>query len=224
MPELDEVTLQHNTRELERVREEKQRGESGSNGRYPEDRAGGGGEDEGRIQGSTGTTERTEQRDSETPRPAKGHGKRVRPTDGSGIDATKSNGTDDTKTGKPVKRQFWQGKEQPPVQLLSEKESQDDEQLEHLMAVYMFLWSLPDYALEIFVKDHEEVQIWQLATAEAEELANAKLRLAKTDRDAAREVRSLLSMYDRMLNYTLSLPRMIATGRHIKEHEGFSFK
>lgn len=224
MPDVDEVTIERNKRELEKIRSERRGGESNGDGGLTEDRIGSLGADAGRNTYTAPGDARGTQGTGEIDGPAKGNGKRVRPADRKNVNTAKSAEHPDPEVRERVKRPFWQAQEKPPVQLLSDKEVQDDEQKAHLMVVYMFLWSLPDYVLEIIVKDHEEVQIWQLAEVEAEELAETKLRLAKTDKDTAREVRALLSVYDRMFYYTLILPRLLATGKHIKEHEGLSLR
>ena len=99
-----------------------------------------------------------------------------------------------------------------------------DEHKEHLIEVYLFLSSLPDSLLEIVVKDHELVSIWQMTTEEAETFASIRLEQAKKDPKVAREIRTLIDIYEKMYFYMYLYPRLLATGRFISDHRGFSFK
>lgn len=108
------------------------------------------------------------------------------------------------------------------VKLFSKEEVKAD--LEKLTEVYRRGSGLLDDILEIIVKDHEPVQIWQLDEEEAETLAGMHLEQARFDEGAARSARKLLSMYDRLYRYIIAGPRMKATVSHVKEHGGFSFR
>lgn len=83
---------------------------------------------------------------------------------------------------------------------------------------------LLDNILEIVVRGHEKVQIWQLDESEAEMLASMHLEKAKKDIQAARSARLLLSIYDRLFTIMLIAPRAMRTAQHIKESGGLSFK
>lgn len=108
------------------------------------------------------------------------------------------------------------------VKLFSKQEA--EEELERLTDVYRRGSGLLDDLLEIIVKDHEPVQIWQLDDEEAMTLAAMHLERARTDEEAARSARKLLEIYDRLYRYLLVGPRMKATFSHVKEHGGLSFR
>ncbi len=111
---------------------------------------------------------------------------------------------------------------QAKVKLFSQKEA--EEELERLTEVYWRGSGLLDDCLEIIVKDHEEVQIWQLDQEEAATLAAMHLERAKTNEESARSARKLLEIYDRFYIYLLVGPRLKATYSHVKAHKGLSFK
>lgn len=113
-------------------------------------------------------------------------------------------------------------KEPEKVKLFSEKEAK--EELERLIYIYVKGSGLLDDLLEIVVKGHEPVQIWQLDEGEAEMLAQMHLDKAKKDQAAARSARALLSIYDRLFTIMMLGPRIMASGQHIKTHGGLSFK
>lgn len=117
----------------------------------------------------------------------------------------------------PLKRD-----EAEPVKLFTQKEV--DEKKDKLLYVYLHGSGLLDDILEIIVKGHEKVEIWQLDDAEAAMLADMHLDRAKTDQAAARSARTLIALYDRIYYFMLFGPRMIATGQHINRHGGLSFK
>lgn len=115
-------------------------------------------------------------------------------------------------------------KEPEKVKLFTIKESEDEEILKKMTRVYFQGSKLLDDILEIIVKDHEEVQIWQLSEEEAEMLAQIHLERAKHDQASARSARKLLEIHDRLYFYLIILPRLKATGKHISKHRGFSFR
>jgi DNA-binding TFAR19-related protein (PDSD5 family) len=108
------------------------------------------------------------------------------------------------------------------VKLLTKQEAEDAE--EKLIELYQRGSALLDDLLEIIVRDHEPVTIWALTDEEAKTLASMHLERAKIDIGAARSVRKLLEIYDRIYMYMLFGPKVIATGKHINEHKGLSFR
>lgn len=108
------------------------------------------------------------------------------------------------------------------AKLFSNKEA--DAELEKMTLIYQQGASLLDDLLEVIVKDHEPVSIWELSDEEAEMLAEMHLEKAKTDPGAARSARVMLALYDRMYRWMIALPRLKASGSHIKKHGGLSFK
>jgi hypothetical protein len=113
-------------------------------------------------------------------------------------------------------------RETQKVKLFTDKEAGDEE--DRMKDIYFRGSGLLDDILEIIVKDHEEVQIWQLSEEEAEMLAGMHLERAKKDEGAARSARKLLEIYDRLYIWMIAVPRMQATGRHVQQHKGFSFR
>lgn len=106
--------------------------------------------------------------------------------------------------------------------LFTDKEAEGE--FERLRDVYFQGSGLLDDILEICVKDHEPVQIWQLSPEEADTLASMHLQRAKYDKKAAASARQLLALYDRLYLYILTVPRVKLTYSHVKEHGGFSFR
>ncbi len=109
----------------------------------------------------------------------------------------------------------------PPVKLFTAKEM--DEEKERLAFVYLHGSGLLDNVLEIVVKGHEKVTIWQFSEGEAAILAEMHLERARRDQNAARSARLLLALYDRIFLITLLGPRVVATGQHVIQR-GVSFK
>lgn len=108
------------------------------------------------------------------------------------------------------------------VKVFTQKEA--DESLQKLIFVYQRGSEILDDILEIIVKDHEKVQIWALSEDEAVMFATMQMERAKKDKAAARTVRTLIQIYDRMYLFMIVGPRVVATGQHIKAHGGLSFK
>lgn len=108
------------------------------------------------------------------------------------------------------------------VKLFTKAEA--EEAKERLILIYTQGSALLDNLLEIIVKDHEKVTIWELDESEAEMLATAHLENAKKDEGAARSARALLGLYDKLFTIMLLGPRVVKTGQHVKAHGGFSFK
>jgi hypothetical protein len=147
-------------------------------------------------------------------------------TNRQGIHAVKDIGDDTGRTEKvkfQLKNPFnFKEASKEPVKLFTDKEVK----LEHdrLVDVYFRGSSLLDDMLEIVVKDHEPVEIWQLDETEAEMLAELHLSRAQVNEQSARSARQLLAIYDRLYMYLLIGPRMVQTSKHIQEHKGLSFK
>ena len=116
------------------------------------------------------------------------------------------------------------GKKGPkePIRLFSETEA--EESYDRMYEIYFQGSGLLDDVLEIIVKDHEPVTIWQLSPEEAENLATMHLSRARYDKKAAESARQLLALYDRLYMYILAVPRAKMTYEHIKTHGGLSFK
>jgi hypothetical protein len=93
-----------------------------------------------------------------------------------------------------------------------------------LYDIYFRGSGLLDDILEIIVKDHEPVTIWQLDEDEAAMLTEMHLQRATYDKRAAESAHQLLALYDRLYMYLLAGPRAKLTYSHIKEHGGLSFK
>jgi hypothetical protein len=109
---------------------------------------------------------------------------------------------------------------QAPTKLFSKKEAEDA--LSRLSVVYGQGSHLLDEILEVVVKDHEPVEIWQLAPDESDTLAALHLERAQYDQKAAQSARVLLSLYDKIFILMIAWPRVILTVRHIDKHRGVS--
>jgi hypothetical protein len=108
------------------------------------------------------------------------------------------------------------------IKLFSKQEAEDE--AARLAFIYFRASGLLDDVLEIIVKGHEKVAIWQLEESEADMLASLHLEQAKRDKQAAKSARLLLAMYDRFFIFSLVTPRFVATSNHIIMHKGVSFK
>lgn len=140
-------------------------------------------------------------------------------------DAAADTDTKRLPAGAPVfhwKLPFGKSESRAKIKLFTAKEA--EEELERLTEVYWRGSGLLDDLLEIVVKDHEPVTIWQLDQEEAGTLAAMHLERAKTNEESARSARKLLEIYDRLYLYLLIGPRAKATFSHVKAHGGFSFK
>lgn len=113
-------------------------------------------------------------------------------------------------------------KKSEPAKLFDEKEA--DAEYDKLYEIYFYGSGILDDILEISVKGHEPVQIWQLDPDEAETLTRMHLQRATYDRRAAASARQLIALYDRLYFWLLAGPRAKATYSHVKEHGGFSFR
>lgn len=108
------------------------------------------------------------------------------------------------------------------VKLLTKTEV--DALLENMVFIYMNGSGLLDNILEIIVKDHEAVSIWQLDEQEATMLARMHLERGRVDKQAAQSARVLLQLYDKIWLIMLAAPRVMGTVKHVSSHEGVSFK
>lgn len=122
----------------------------------------------------------------------------------------------------PFRNALGEKKDEEPAKPLTTKEA--DEKREKLLYLFLQGPKILDDILEIIVRDHEPVAIWQLAEDEAAMLVEMQLEQAKKDAAAARVVRKLVAVYDRMFLLMLVGPRLKATGSHIKTHGGLSFR
>ena len=114
------------------------------------------------------------------------------------------------------------GKPPEPVKLLSKTEA--DDARESLIDLVCKLSSLPDDFLEIVVRGHEEVTIWEMDIDEAALWVDGHLKRAQKEQDAARTVRVLLGIYDRFFTIQYLWSRSKRTVDHIKDHGGLSFR
>jgi hypothetical protein len=127
---------------------------------------------------------------------------------------------DKTKINFQLKNPFnFKDTTKKPIKLFTQTEAK----LEHdrLVDIYFRGSSLIDDMLEIVVKDHEPVQIWQLDETEAEMLAELHLARAQVNEESARSARQLLAIYDRLYVWILAMPRLKATHNLVQEHGGY---
>ena len=121
-----------------------------------------------------------------------------------------------------LKNPFSVKKEPEKVKLFTKSEA--DESVEAIAKVLMAGSSILDDILEIVVKDHVPVQIWEMDEDEATLFAQAHLKRAQKEPEAARVARKLIQIHDKLLTFKYLLSRGKATVTHIKEHGGFSFR
>jgi len=110
----------------------------------------------------------------------------------------------------------------PPEKKLTNDEA--DSALEKMVYMYVQFADLLDEVLKAVVKDHEEVAIWHLDEDEATQLATFQISAGKKDPQAAKTVRAIVRVYDKLYLYMLGGPKVIATFNHIKEHGGLSLR
>lgn len=245
MIEENEVNIQRNKRALEKLREEKANAsrsneESGtgiSNGHVESRDDSNGRTAQGNI-GSLEGTERGASGTGEIDLATEGLRSGVRPPDRPDVNATQSarqnNGRRkenlkavpqpepvETKAKFVLKNPF-EKLGQGSAKLFTKQEAQDE--TERMAEIYSRGSALLDDIIEITVKDHEPVVIWQLSDEEATMLASLHLERATKDIAAARSARKLLEIYDRLYFWLLVVPRIKATGDHVQAHKGFSFK
>ena len=238
MPDENDVQITRHKRILENIRGE-------TNGAQQPSTQSGAGVSDGYAQGgarvdrqnptgSSGTGRRDEERTRGAAKidgTAQGLHKGVRPPERPPINTDKStrDGTrqdDRERVARPpyvfrLKNPF-SGKSYENERLFTDREAEGE--FERLRDVYFQASGFLDDILEIIVKDHEPVQIWQLIPEEADTLASMHLQRAKYDKKAAASARQLLALYDRLYLYILGIPRAKLTAEHIKEHKGFSFR
>jgi len=123
-----------------------------------------------------------------------------------------------TPTSRPVKDVT----PKEPIKLITRAEV--DDLAENLAFIYKNGSGLLDDILEIIVRGHEDVTIWQLDDDEAETLARMHLEKGRVSKEAAQSARKLLSIYDQLYFIMLLGPRAMQTGKHIIDKGGLSFK
>lgn len=109
-----------------------------------------------------------------------------------------------------------------PVKLLTKTEA--DDARDALIYVYQKGSTLIDDLIEIITAGHEPVSIWALSEDEAAMFAEAHLKKAQKDVNAARSARMLLKIHDKLFLTQYVFTRAVATNRHIKNAGGLSFK
>lgn len=155
------------------------------------------------------------------------------PSNGPSVNTTKSDGANSRRFEElggdragfsfRLKNPFNRGdKSKTSDRLFTQEEA--EEAYDRLYAVYYQGSGIIDDILEIVVKDHEPVTIWQVSPEECDNLVSMHLSRATVDKEAARSARQLLAMYDRLYRYMIAGPRVKATYTHIKEHGGLSFR
>lgn len=156
----------------------------------------------------------------------------VRPTDRPSVHSDKGAGNDsgrpkEPKPGVAERRIQFQLRnpfrgDEPNATLFTKEEAESE--LERMTEIYFRGSGLLDDVLEISVKGHEPVQIWQLEADEAQTLAEMHLSRARHDKKAAASARQLLALYDRLYMWLLALPRLKLTASLVKNQGGFSFR
>jgi hypothetical protein len=229
----NDVNITKNRRLLKAIREERERtadvstqSGSGVSSGYAPGSDGSDRQDAGGAKQSNPRTERREERTSQTERTTPGVREGVRQADRSTQYQQQSTFTSDRRSEKePVSfrlKGLWGRKQQEPVKLFSKVEAEAE--FEKIYDVYFYGSGLLDDILEICVKDHEPVQIWQLEPDEAKTLATMHLQRATYDKKAAASARQLIALYDRLYFWILAGPRCKATYTYVKIHGGFSFR
>lgn len=116
------------------------------------------------------------------------------------------------------------GEQKPERDIKLITSGEEKEFLKDLTYIYMNGSGLLDDLLEIIVKGHESVTIWQLEESEAEMLAQMHLSRGRVDKAAAASARKLVEIHDKLFFIMMLSPRVMATGKHVIEHNGVSFK
>lgn len=242
----NDVNIPRYQKTLEQIRKEREHGGSteqdGLRG-YNRHREEGASGDTGRVAQGAGSDGREDQGTRPPDRYTQEHGQRIRPADGQDLNARQGAGDTGPKTNRKrnnpppidvpqaekappfsfnLRNALPHKKEQSPVKLFTKEEA--EREYDKIYDVYIRGSGILDDILEIIVKDHEPVQIWQLDDSEAEILARMHLDRAQHDEQAARSARKLIEIYERLYIYVLLYPRMKQTGSHVKEHGGFSFR
>lgn len=230
MPDENDVQINKNKRLLksvladERNREDVSRQSgTGVSDRYAESSNDGDRQDTRGTNGSNRTTEEGTGRTAPVGGTSPGIREGVRQTNRPREYATKSADTGNRRGEKTVSFKLKSpfGKKEPtPLFTVSEAELE----YEKMFDIYFRGSGLLDDVLEICVKGHEPVQIWQLDEEEAETLAKMHLTRATRDKRAAASARQLLALYDRLYLWLLVGPRAKATYAHVRSHGGFSFR
>jgi hypothetical protein len=224
MADESDVQISSNKRLLKELREEEDGNTRFGNG-HAESRNSLDRPDEGTTEGDTSRIREGEGAAAEIDSATKRFRERVRPTNGQTEHTTESAHTGSRRP--EIKFQLrnpfnYKDVTQPPVKLFSKAEAK--EELERLQEVYYRGSGILDDILEIVVRGHESVQIWQLDETEANMLAEMHLNRAQVDVQAARSARQMLAIYDRLYVWLLTVPRLRLTAIHIKQQGGLSFK
>lgn len=224
----NDVKIDKNRRLLKEVLKEKetdvnkQSGTGVSSG-YAESRDNGNRQDAGAAKSSDTGTQSREGGTAQVGRTPPGVREGIRQTDRPRIYSDKSADTGNRRGEKTVKFELRSPfKKGEPAKLFSKDEIEIE--YEKMFDIYFRGSGLLDDVLEICVKGHEPVQIWQLDEDEAETLAKMHLSRATHDKRAAASARQLLALYDRLYLWLLVGPRAKATYTHVREHGGLSFK
>ena len=230
MPDDNDVKIDKNRRLLKSVLSERkdepdvneQSGTGVSSG-YAASRDNGNRQDEGRTVASDRATEEGTGRTAQVGGTSPGVREGVRPPDRPRIYSDKSTDTRGGRGEKTVKFELKSPfKKGEPAKLFTKDEI--ELQYDKMFDIYFRGSGLLDDILEICVKGHEPVQIWQLDEEEAETLAKMHLSRATHDKRAAASARQLLALYDRLYLWLLVGPRAKMTYTHVREHGGLSFR
>lgn len=230
MPDDDSVNITRNKRLLESLRKQEE-------GKVDVSKQSGAGVSDGYVEGRT-RVDRQDSTSGSRPHDGNAEGTRaaakangtssrlregVRPPDRQSVDANKSSHSSNRGNQERVTFQLRNPfKVNADVQLFSETEAEAE--YERMFEIYFRGSGLLDDILEIIVKGHEEVQIWQLDDEDASMLARMHLQRARHDEGAARSARQLLALYDRLYFWLLVGPRAKMTYTHVREHGGLSFR
>lgn len=206
---------------------DRQSGSGVSNG-YAEGRTSLNGENTTSGIGNANRDARGAQGAAEIDRAADGLHQRVRPPKRPRVNSDQGVTPGYRESERPVSEPTFQLKnpfklgEKEPAKLFTKQEVELE--MERMVEIYFHGSGILDDILEIIVKGHEEVQIWQLERSEAEMLAKMHLSRAQVDKASAASARQMLAMYDRLYVWMLAIPRAKATFTHVKDNGGLSFR
>jgi hypothetical protein len=130
--------------------------------------------------------------------------------------------TDTTKKADVEVKSKQPKKDYSDVKLLTNADAV--EKREKLIDLYIRGSSFIDKALQIIVKGHEEVHIWELSEFEAGMLVDLQLEKAKKDKAAAALVNQLVDIHERLFIFSLASGRVVATGVHVASKGGLGFR
>ena len=224
----NDVKIDKNRRLLKEVLKEKEpdvnkQSGSGVSSGYAESRNNGNRQNEGAAKSSNPRVESREGGTAQVGGTPPGVREGIRQTDRPRIYPDKSTDTRSGRGEKTVKFELKSPfKKGEPAKLFTKDEI--ELQYDKMFDIYFRGSGLLDDILEICVKGHEPVQIWQLDEEEAETLAKMHLSRATHDKRAAASARQLLALYDRLYFWLLVGPRAKMTYTHVREHGGLSFR